>query len=107
MQFSTGCKLLLLLCLSGALWAGQNYTVQLKSRGLIFADKPQGTFNEVQLCSSLYCLFVEPRELELLGIDLGNNTTEIFTALKNMDDFDKNFIFMRIQRLNQWQNLNQ
>lgn len=90
----------LLLSLSNTVWA-DDYTVRLAQRGLVFAQPNNTQLTEPQLCFAGICLFVEKRELALIGVNLGDNTPEIYAALKQMDDLEKNWLFGKLNNLDE------
>lgn len=104
MRYLIICSLLLLGLPSTAL--ADDYTVHLAQRGLVFSADNTTQLTEPQLCFVNICLFIEKRELDLIGIDLGDNWHKIFTALKAMDDLEKAWIFNKINNLDERSNEN-
>lgn len=98
MQYWIICSFLL-LNLSSSSALAEDYTVRLTQRGLVFSQMQNTQLTEPQLCFGNICLFVEKRELDLIGVNLGDNAQQIFTALKQMDDLDKAWLFGKLNNL--------
>ena len=75
------------------------YPVKQASRGIVFSNAGTATLLEPQLCNLAYCLFVDKRELDLLNIDLGDDSNAIFLTLKKMSVFDKARIFTQLDNI--------
>lgn len=95
MRYWIICNLLLLNFLSPAL---ADYTARLAQRGIVFSAQTT-TITEAQLCSPVRCIYVEPRELALLNMNLGDDAQTIFKALNTMSELEKAFLFSRINHL--------
>lgn len=95
MLLLTTCSIVLLLSLGSS--ARASYIVDLAPRGIIFGNLTKTQLLEPRLCFDNDCLFVEKTELDLLNIDLGDNNNEIFTALQEMSETNKDFLFWRLQ----------
>ncbi|SMM98978.1 hypothetical protein SPONN_474 [uncultured Candidatus Thioglobus sp.] len=76
-----------------------DYSVQLAERGIVFSDLNKTRLKEAQLCNGNYCLFVEKIELDLLNIDLGDDTNEIFANLKKMSELEKNWLVNQLESI--------
>ncbi len=99
MRFLIICSIVLLSSCTTLTPTKSNYIVELAPRGLSSNHNNGNHVLEVRLCDGDYCLFVEPRELRLLGIDLGETTDEIFTTVSNMDDFDRTWLFKDLEHI--------
>lgn len=90
------CNIVLLLGLSAPTFAQNTYIVDLAPRGIVFGNPRKTRIFEPRLCLDQHCLFVEKMELDLLGIDLGDNSDEIFATLQKMNNTDKRFLFQKL-----------
>ncbi len=77
--------------------AKNNYIVDLSPRGVVFGNPTKAQLLEPRLCFDNDCLFVEKTELDLLNMDLGDNNNEIFIALQQMSETNKDFLFRKLQ----------
>ncbi|SMN12240.1 hypothetical protein SPBRAN_453 [uncultured Candidatus Thioglobus sp.] len=73
--------------------------MQIANRGIVFSNTNTTQLKEAQLCSDNYCLFVEKRELDLLNINLGDDTNEIFTNLKKMSELEKIWLVNQLESI--------
>ncbi len=77
-----------------------NYVLDSAPRGLSFNNSTGNQVLESRLCDGEYCLFIEQRELRLLGWHLGDSNQEIFDAVKKMDQLERAQLFKGLERVN-------
>lgn len=92
-------RILLLLFISQSVWA--NYTVSIQSRGYFYHKDTTQHLNDAQVCNGNICHFVSLFESDILNLDLGDDTQEIYQTLIKMDQGELSYVYDQLDQYEQ------
>ncbi len=79
------------------------YNAKLATRGITFNGAATSSILEAELCGPVYCTFVSNIELDMLDIDLGDDASEILSALQKMRESEKIWLFNQLNMLDNFE----